>query len=358
MSDYSHIAVDMTLDKLKHLKLKYEVSSEYNGEWFRITRTNFDLFMLEEPYHSLVLFVNLNLSQYIFRVHGVSRERGCFATFDELESIIRSKFSDTVACVGNPGLREENGSVQFTQPFPMVVSAECEVYYTLHPGESYAVLQGRGRCRHCRRDLAADMIENIPEPVAREKQALEADKQPKKTRKMSDLTKQKISENNRKFSVCKLCNKQCRGFRGLVDHMHRDHEDYKPWRCHMCYVRTAFVKTLYRHLRQEHGASGCPCPVCGKVYTRAQSMLLHVKKCKTSLPLEEKPLESSYHCNHDQHGTNYQEFQNNIDKFHTEDFDFLLLTEEGHSVAVCEGFGMLPHQPLSGHINNPLMIKH
>ena len=58
--------------------------------------------------------------------------------------------------------------------------------------------------------------------------------------------------------------------------MHRDHEDYKPWVCHLCGVRTAFVKTLYRHLKQEHGTSGCPCHVCGKTFTRAQSMLLHV----------------------------------------------------------------------------------
>jgi len=30
----------------------------------------------------------------------------------------------------------------------------------------------------------------------------------------SAVTKQKISENNRLFSICKLCNMQCKGFRG------------------------------------------------------------------------------------------------------------------------------------------------
>ena len=40
-------------------------------------------------------------------------------------------------------------------------------------------------------------------------------------RTLSDRTKKKIAENNRKFSICKLCSKQCKGFRGLVDHMHR-----------------------------------------------------------------------------------------------------------------------------------------
>ena len=73
-----------------------------------------------------------------------------------------------------------------------------------------------------------------------------------KKRTLSDYTKRKIAENNKKFSICKLCKKQCKGFRGLVDHMHRDHSDYKPWQCSFCDTKTAFVKTLYRHLKQVH----------------------------------------------------------------------------------------------------------
>ena len=99
-----------------------------------------------------------------------------------------------------------------------------------------------------------------------------------KRRRMSDITKKKISENNKKFSVCKICQKQCRGFRGLVDHMHKDHPDFKPWQCGYCEERTAFVKTLYRHLKQAHDVSEHPCPKCGKVYSRAQSMLHHVNQ--------------------------------------------------------------------------------
>ena len=49
-----------------------------------------------------------------------------------------------------------------------------------------------------------------------------------------------------------FCSKQCRGFRGLVDHMHRDHSDYKPWQCSHCPTKTAFVKTLYRYIRPKH----------------------------------------------------------------------------------------------------------
>ena len=100
----------------------------------------------------------------------------------------------------------------------------------------------------------------------------------KKKRKLSDFTKRKIAENNKKFSVCKLCSRQCRGFRGLVDHMHKDHSDYKPWKCSFCDTSTAFVKTLYRHLKQVHHVNECPCPKCGKTYSRAQSMLFHITK--------------------------------------------------------------------------------
>ena len=101
---------------------------------------------------------------------------------------------------------------------------------------------------------------------------------------MSEVTKKKISENNKIFSKCKICKKQCRGFRGLVDHMNRDHSDYKPWRCHLCDERTAFVKTLYRHLKTEHGLRAAPCPVCFKVYTRSQSMRVHVNTVHQDFP--------------------------------------------------------------------------
>ena len=80
------------------------------------------------------------------------------------------------------------------------------------------------------------------------------------------------------MGLSKLCNKQCRGIRGLVDHMHSEHKDYKPWECHICDVRTTFVKTLYRHLREEHHTKSSPCPRCGMKLKRAQSMVSHVKQ--------------------------------------------------------------------------------
>ena len=49
------------------LGLKYEQFEEYNGSWFEVKRRNFDLFMLEEPYQSLVMLINISTQEYIFR---------------------------------------------------------------------------------------------------------------------------------------------------------------------------------------------------------------------------------------------------------------------------------------------------
>ena len=79
----------------------------------------------QEPYHSLSLLVNLDSTEYIFRVLGTTRERGYFSSLDDLRCgvniiiliyncchyhqfnfrcIVQSKFHNTVACVGNPRL--------------------------------------------------------------------------------------------------------------------------------------------------------------------------------------------------------------------------------------------------------------
>ena len=107
-------------------QLRCQRYEEYNGVWYVINRQHFDLFMLEEPYTSLVMLVNINSAEYIFRVLGVTRyyiviielimqngyvicnlfrERGYFSNADDLQTIISTKFFKTVACVGNPKLR-------------------------------------------------------------------------------------------------------------------------------------------------------------------------------------------------------------------------------------------------------------
>ena len=85
-----------------------------------------------QSFHSLLLLVNTDTREYIFRVLGTTRERGfytdmedlkvetnliyhmfwCFDVFVLFQNIIFTKFSDTVACVGNPKLKVEDGAVQ------------------------------------------------------------------------------------------------------------------------------------------------------------------------------------------------------------------------------------------------------
>ena len=47
--------------QLEALNLKYDKYEEYNGTWYSVTREHFDLFMLEEPYNSLVMLLNMSL---------------------------------------------------------------------------------------------------------------------------------------------------------------------------------------------------------------------------------------------------------------------------------------------------------
>ena len=172
--------------------------------------------------------------------------------------------------------------VQISQSFPSFLSRRCPGFYRLAPGEN--VDPAGGTCSYCSQEIVISALppappHSPPAPTQVRRRGRPISKKPR-TRRMSDTTKKKISESIKTFSICKLCSKQCRGFRGLVDHMHRDHENYKPWKCHICPESTAFVKTLYRHLKKEHGLSGGPCPVCGKIFTRAQSMLHHVNKVR------------------------------------------------------------------------------
>jgi len=68
--------------------------------------------MLDEPYNSLVLLINISTAEYMFRVFGLTWERGLFVDQHELEAIIRRKFENTVACTGNPRLVSSTSAVK------------------------------------------------------------------------------------------------------------------------------------------------------------------------------------------------------------------------------------------------------
>ena len=90
------------------------------------------------------------------------------------QNIIFTKFSDTVACVGNPKLKVEDGAVQvklfksishlyrtlfqMKQPFTMTVSPRCVSYYVVGlDTEGQEIYQGRGRCHECRVNPQVDI---------------------------------------------------------------------------------------------------------------------------------------------------------------------------------------------------------
>lgn len=118
---------------LGELALHCREYGEDSGVWLHIVRTNFDLYLLEEPYLAMCLLVNSTSGEYILRVLGCTRERGFYASPDDLLQLIDKSFRGTVACVGNPLLREEQGAVRVEQPFQMTVSRGCIGYYSRAP---------------------------------------------------------------------------------------------------------------------------------------------------------------------------------------------------------------------------------
>ena len=187
------------------LPLTYTEYNEYNGCWHQIVRDHFDLFMLEvgRPDIYSLLSWHFHLSgalpqpdfdgqpgQYGVHLQGPGHHQRAGILFRprwpqvksdhyqfyhfhhyHFRSIVKSKFQNTVACVGNPRLSKgsqgavvvslELGNVrqcyyfllQIEQPFMMTVSADCQNYYVTRPGEE--ILQGRGRCPKCTAQVSA-----------------------------------------------------------------------------------------------------------------------------------------------------------------------------------------------------------
>ena len=57
------------------------------GVWLVINRAKFDLYHLDEPHHSIVLFSNVSTGEFVLRVLGVTRERGYVSSWDEFQSL-------------------------------------------------------------------------------------------------------------------------------------------------------------------------------------------------------------------------------------------------------------------------------
>ena len=98
---------------------------------------------MEEPYQGLVMLININTSKYILRVLGFTRyanikfiilidyndcyynfidyivisERGQYSSTDHLSSLLESRFSETVVCIGNPDLKEGASVIKVRSTF-------------------------------------------------------------------------------------------------------------------------------------------------------------------------------------------------------------------------------------------------
>ena len=57
-------------------------------------------------YYKFIILIDYNDCYYNFIDYIVISERGQYSSTDDLSSLLESRFSETVVCVGNPDLRE------------------------------------------------------------------------------------------------------------------------------------------------------------------------------------------------------------------------------------------------------------
>ena len=58
------------------------------------------MFLGEEPYHSIQLYINLESKKFLVRILGFTRRTGEYGNIGELVDLCRETFGNVVACVG------------------------------------------------------------------------------------------------------------------------------------------------------------------------------------------------------------------------------------------------------------------
>ena len=58
------------------------------------------MFLGDEPYHSIQLYINLESKKFLVRILGFTRRTGEYGNIGELVDLCRETFGNVVACVG------------------------------------------------------------------------------------------------------------------------------------------------------------------------------------------------------------------------------------------------------------------
>ena len=82
----------------------------------------------------------------------------------------------------------------------------------------------------------------------------------------------------KRIHQCKLCLKTFISAYLLVDHIKRDHEGRKDYKCHICSKEFGWRDVLKKHIKRHEKIKDFVCETCGKAYIFKHELSEHVKK--------------------------------------------------------------------------------
>ena len=102
------------------------------GVWILVQRVTFDIYVKEEPYHSVQIYANLKTMKYVRRVWGISERRGELKRMDDLRDLCIATFNKSTVCSGHigPDSGRDLDLVEVKYPFTRWISDSCCIRYS------------------------------------------------------------------------------------------------------------------------------------------------------------------------------------------------------------------------------------
>ncbi len=314
-----------------------ELSMVQVEEWFVLQRTQFDVYLNQEPYTAIQALFHPRESIFIHRIWGKTKTIARFADAAELDRLCRSVFADAVAClgvIGRPGKADEEVVPVLMAQFPVErrISRSCLLTYNVSEGALTRLEEeGIGQCSACRADMPDSNDDNdllldfIDDSVVLKEEPGDVELQikeelPDEQTSSASATKRRLkrsllspspalqrvlkkprSKNNiskaglpqpitfmregKKMFRCPECGKVYPHAQSLENHRKRFHM-IGSFKCEHCDFGTRFAPLLFVHCTEEHPDVEFKCPSCGdQVFSKYEDTAFeeHYKMCHLSL---------------------------------------------------------------------------
>ena len=132
-SPFRSCGIEFGVDKALVILESLSLSSFMRKDFLIITRSNFDVTILDEPYIALMLLYNTMSGQFLVRLWNKTVASGKAIALAKFTEVCKEFFSQGQLCLGYPGIEEEtrNYSYLFTHsPIPRKMSRACNGFIT------------------------------------------------------------------------------------------------------------------------------------------------------------------------------------------------------------------------------------